>query len=355
MKTTHLIITTLLTVSFNSYAAKPNNHWNTINDPTRIVDNMESNIHRLPLTGSVDTTKRGWGDYYWANVTGGIAYRWQAESFFKKDKSPSFREIKNMSQEEINLLSPAEKFDAALDLYKFPLATSERKSNGASQPSWRGICHGWSPASIQFDEPQPKVITNKQNISIPFTSSDIKSLLAYYIARVTDANATLVGTRCNLKSAGASFFKTQSCTDINPASLHLILTNMLGLKQKAVIADIEPTKAVWNYPLVSYESKIIRASDRVPEKSTPGTRKIVEYETTVLHPSAIDPEALPVLGTKKQVWDTVTYKYILELNANDDVIGGTWIKGTSGPDFVWILEDQHKFSGKWSALLGLLN
>ena len=50
----------------------------------------------------------------------------------------------------------------------------------------------------------------------------------------------------------------------------------------------------------------------------------------------------PVLGTDKQSAKTLTYKYVLELDARDNIIGGDWTPDDTTdphPDFIWQVND----------------
>ena len=69
----------------------------------------------------------------------------------------------------------------------------------------------------------------------------------------------------------------------------------------------------------------------------------------------------PVLGTEKQKYRTAEYKYVLELNSRDMIIGGEWIS-EDRPDVIWTrdLKLPGKFMGDnkkmddWSLLAELV-
>ncbi|NBX17181.1 MAG: hypothetical protein EBR09_07440, partial [Proteobacteria bacterium] len=66
--------------------------------------------------------------------------------------------------------------------FDFPTVQSERRRTSPAAAAWEGLCHGWAPASLEFNEPEPVTVTGENNIKIPFGSSDIKALLSWYMA-----------------------------------------------------------------------------------------------------------------------------------------------------------------------------
>jgi hypothetical protein len=105
----------LLGVSLSTAFAQSENkdRWDGANTPSILDESFEYKFDKLPLKGDVGVeTGIGWSSSYWPSYKGGIAFRWNHPSPNNfKYKSPSFAQLKSMSIEQINQLSPAEKFD----------------------------------------------------------------------------------------------------------------------------------------------------------------------------------------------------------------------------------------------------
>ena len=369
-----LFLITLLTLP--SQPAFADRKWDDANDPGNFDHTYIKDFNRLPLSGEMDQhTKRGWADSYWPNVRGSIGDRWQVNGFkFKDSKPPSSDELNNMTQAEIDLLSPAEKFDLVRGKFDFPLVTSIKKKFKEHDEDWRGICNGWTHSSLHYAEPNPIVYVdpNTQR-KIPFGSSDIKGLLAYYYAKRDNSSAKFIGRSCRIISK--LFLNIDgSCTDVHPASFHIMMANEMGIKHQGFAADRDPGVQVWNQPFVKFESKIddIKTSD-LSENATEGTRKEVYITSTLTfanelyntdNPQQEDsihvaPSYTPVLATQK--YRTIEYKYILELNYRDEIIGGEWISWLR-PDLIWkqsfnppkMVKDDENKDDDWSLLIKLV-
>lgn len=85
-----------------------------------------------------------------------------------------------MTSTDIARLSPAEKFDFLNGPYYYPLKAEVEKLAAYDAESWEGICHGRAPASMNHNEPRPKILRNPDGIKIYFGSADIKAILSYY-------------------------------------------------------------------------------------------------------------------------------------------------------------------------------
>ena len=365
----------LLTLPMHSALA--DRTWDDANSPDNFDSRYIKNFNNLPLTGEIDhSTKRGWADSYWPNVNGSIADRWQVKgSKFKEDHSPSYSELNNMSDSQIDLLSPAEKFDIARGKFSFPVATFIRKKTKDTDKDWRGICNGWTHSSLNYAEPNPIVyIDPTTKRKIPFGSGDIKGLLAYYHAKKDIySGAKFIGRSC--RAGSRLFFNLNgACTDVHPASFHIMMANELGIKHQGFAADRDPSVQVWNQPFVKFQSRIdnIKTSD-LSKKATDGTRKEVTVTSTLTYVNElydsnnpmdetaehVAPSYTPVLGTQKL--KTIEYQYVLELDYNDRIIGGEWISDLR-PDLIWKQEfklpgvsiDENKDSDDWSLLAKLV-
>ncbi len=341
----HFVVSLALTVTsllnpVASLASKEERKWDEDNNPAKMDTRYNYVLNKLPLAGSMDLSKRGWSDTYWPLEQGMIAVRWQVPGGnFDKEKSPKLGELLKMSPEQINLLSPAEKLDLALNDYEFTITTEIRKNLNGNEREWRGLCNGWTHASLNFDEPKPTIYTNSKGIKIPLGSSDIKAMLAYYYAKVDESSAILVGTRCRFKPSMS--WMSKNCSDINPGSFHTILANELGIKKQGFAADRDPYNEVWNQPYVKYESTIVQTldkykGDKLSRRASKEAVKEVTVSSDVYYSDDEDivQSTEPYIGTDKNKITKTTYNYVLELDVSGRIIGGEWLD-QNRPDFVW--------------------
>lgn len=284
--------------------------WQSHDDPDMMRMNLQYDFTKLPQSGQV--AKEPWSASYWPNVGGGIARRWQGK-VGAKVKKMDYKRVRRMSFETIARLSSAEKMDIYLSHYNFPLANSEyRKSKGWFTKSWVGMCHGWAPAAIREPLPGASVtMTNRDGIRIKFYQDDIKALLTRSYAYGTE-NDVFIGSRNTKK-------------DNNAGTLHVILANLVGLRQQSFGIDRDLDKQVWNQPVYSYHS----------ETGTPypyrgrggkvayGTRYLVEVETKLTY---VDEHKSGSTIPRPNLFRNLYLKYTLELDASKRIIGGSFAK-----------------------------
>ena len=130
--------------------------WNNANDPSQMkwpldIGKMyQTAFNELPLFGSLEVTP--WSGNYWPTYMGGISHRWNS-SHPKSIQSYSY-DI-SPDQEDMSILSPAEKYDLYLGFYSMPLTRFERKRTQIMKtidtsdaydpqfkiPRWEGLCH----------------------------------------------------------------------------------------------------------------------------------------------------------------------------------------------------------------------
>ncbi len=201
--------------------------WNSYNDPNNFNTNWhpvqyETRFSLLPSSGAVPLKETPWSDSYWPKNRGSFAYRWQA--FQKTGKSPDLkpealrdmffgiyfynkREVAEMSESELNELSPLEKYSIFKGDFKYKMARKYLDPNNAWASYWEGYCHAWAAASAQFPEPLPVTVpveVRGRTIMLSFGSGDIKALLvASYAernwkagARRSNLNLTSLGQIC---------------------------------------------------------------------------------------------------------------------------------------------------------------
>lgn len=338
-----LLISLLSSVAFAD-------RWNPGSDP-RIMSVKEYRFSELPLNADLSNTDKLWANDYWPHRKGLINKRWNTEDQKGFDTvSPSKEQAIKMSSDEIARLAPSEKLDLLNGFYHYPLKKEVASRAKDNDPLWWGICNGWSPATIAHNEPTPKTLTNPDGISIPFGSSDIKALVSYYYAyhhKVPTTNQ--MGKRC---MAGVG----PGCgNDLNAGSFYLVLTNKVGLEGTSFIADIEKGRQVWNHAIVKYNSTIVKSNLAPASSSAKGTVRRVQVKTVVTYVLEIKKNSwYPTNGTEDHVNVDKNYEYIIELDANDNIVGGEWISSTR-PDFIWNMAKAETFNGQYARISDLLN
>ncbi len=258
-------------------------------------------------------------------------------------------------------LSTVEKYDLAFN--SEPIAASWEKiyHNGKDSKWWEGHCDGWVAAATRHQEPQNPVIQN----GITFTAEDIKNLLSeVYLNR---SYAFLAGDRCH-GNGEERYFSSRStrnrlsgCGDTNPGDFHIALANWIGDKRHPFNMDIWNDITVENFPVYKYIVREQRELDKKAALSiidpkgenslgsaifSPTTTGFHYFETEVFYINYTDKGSFlsTILNENPEHYArSVLYKYVVEINALGEIVGGEWV--TSGgeelknyyfPDFLWI-------------------
>ncbi len=122
------------------------------------------------------------------------------------------------------------------------------------------------------------------------------------------------------------------CRDTNPASIYLAVTNILGKNKIPFGIDADAGSHVWNYPI--YQATI--NEQRMVDKSEANTLLGVDAGSDYLFND--DAVNFAYVKLTLQESHSMTLEMILELDAENKVIGGEWVGGskTSHPDFIWM-------------------
>lgn len=346
----------LSAMTFSAVAAplSLNEAWDNNSDPEIMSYFFTRQMSRLPLSGELHATTKYWSGDYWALKRGNINYRWYARRKVGFNlNSPNKERARRMTLPELAELAPSEKYDLYVGRYDYPLRNEvDRIAADAEAEIWEGICHGWSPATMNHEEPTPKVMKNPDGIEIPFGSTDIKALISYYYAYGPQASNTYqMGRRCY---KGPFLNRDKDCReDMNAGAFHIVLANRLGIDGIGFIADVERYKEVWNHPITKYSSSIEGSSEPGGD-SAKGTVKVLRVKTTITYLDENGYDWQVVYGTDKQSYKTLNYEYDLDIDAFDNIIGGEWISRIR-PDFLWMRPKVTEFKGNLSRLNDLLN
>lgn len=301
---------------------------------------MYMNFDFLPLAGEAKHQKKYWSGDSWRLKYGSINYRWNSINPVGRNYlSPHARDLKKLTQEDLMALSPTEKYDLWMGRYDYPLKNDVEKFLPVVPLDWEGLCHGWAGASINHNEPGPITMVNPDGIIIPFGSADIKALLTYYYSLEMVDEHLQYGKRCEDVNSNA---EDRCNEDVTPQDFHTILTNKLGLRGESFIIDIDRFEEVWNHPILSYQTTIVKDGRRSIRKVTLRTSL---YYVDVVEKSYWN----PTIGTLSHQISKQQLDYELSLNSEGNIIGGRWLS-RARPDFIWTIGKVENFTGYLSGL-----
>jgi hypothetical protein len=353
MQLIHLATATALALALAACGSHPSDsssvkeEWDGKNRPLRLSAGYVHKFSTLPVEGALPKTP--WTDDYWPSYQGGIAKRWKMpDSDNFSYRAPSRGRLQRMSEADLARLSPAEKFDIFIGDYRYGTVETERNRVSPRNETWEGICHGWAPAAINFEEPKPVVLANQDGIKIPFGSSDVKALLSYYQGQIKRLPAPMLGDRCyDDIAANPARAIDPSCRDTNAGAFHIVLANQIGIRQQGFVADVTRDYMVWNQPVHAFTSRVLRTQAPSPG-AAPGTVEEKLIETVMTYTVEVDPQWDALVGTPGHSDDAATYLYRVELDRNGEIIGGEW-ETEERPDFLWT-QPRPQFEGRWSPL-----
>lgn len=343
-----------LILSLSAHAAI-DEAWQGFSAPEIMDSGFNNKLSELPLEGKIADSKKNWSSSYWPSNMGSIANRWNSPEDKEKfqTKSPEKAAIFSMSQEQLAKLSPAEKYDLLLGQYdfRFKKEVYEMAADKGAK-DWAGICHGWSPAAKNHNEPTPKTLRNPDGLMIPFGSADIKGLLSFYYAFHTEEQETSqVGLRCFF---GGWLGGLRGCDqDLNAGAFHIIIANKFG-KQEGFLVDVDRYNEVWNQPAYGFKSQIVDSFLPVSKKAAKSAVREVRVQTEFFYVDESDLTWEPVIGTAGQKISKKDYLYRLELDDQGRIVGGVW-ESKDRPDFLWDKDKAKSFDGEYAVLNELLN
>ncbi len=216
--------------------------------------------------------------------------------------------------------------------------------------TWWGLCHAWAPAAIIEPEPVKDVTVN----GVTFTVSDLKALL---ITMYDRNSALMIGGRCNEKEIErdeeTGEILLDQCKDTNAGTFYVVVTNMLGIMERAFAEDRTANYQVWNQPVYRYaineqrevdEEEAMSLLNRAGEQYTDvfdspeAVRWVyVDMHTYYITESSNTTEG-PLVPRIEDYTRSDHYEMILELDANGEIVGGEWLPAyyDRHPDFLWL-------------------
>jgi len=307
-----------------------------------------------------------WSDFYWPIYGGGLAIRFNDSnfSFVTSWDDNSHYLLTNLGLGGDEVLSPAEKYDILVGDKNFTLSKmmilegKVHKNEKGVVETWFGICHGWAAAAIQLPRPSKAVTVMAANGKrIQFYPSEIKALASLLYANAP-FETKFVGGRCEESNSdtdenGRELNK--DCLDNNPATWHLAVVNQIGIAKRSFVVDVAKNNEVWNHPAHSYSYKLFHPKtkaegatlsqakialndfpeDKFKRSRAPAAKYIVEVEMEFEYVTESYPSTSLVDSPENDVHDRVTYRYDLELDENDNIVGGEW-HSYRHPDFLWV-------------------
>ena len=314
-----------------------------------------------------------WSDDYWPIYSGILGKRYSDPYFAYKDSWIDFFDYVQeqpassiwASEDEVakKSLGPSEKYDRLIGDEKGTL-TQEMWAEGKAYwesyndvESWMGICHGWAIAAFMHERPQKTLeLKSPSGEAITFYPSDIKALSSLLWANAR-TQTLFVGGRCNTSNPEEDDngrIIDQDCFDSNPATWHLAMTELVGVRKESFVFDATYDYQVWNQPVVSYEYRYFNPKTMDDGLSLEKAKVAISEMEKDRYKKYRSPKAKYVVGIEMQVdyvveteptsrdhddesWDSVTsayYMYDLELDAKGRIIGGEWYQSYH-PDFMW--------------------
>lgn len=343
---------------------------NLVDAPATLIRNLDEMDRQNLQRAELEVTP--WSDDYWAISKGILGARYADPN---KSSSHDWLKQKAFSEKNpvadyvdagmIDILSPAEKYDLLVGdknftLTKYMWSQGEYYQNNFGKvETWMGICHGWAAAAYMLDRPEKpvEVLSADGEHKIKFFPADIKALGSLLWAQ-TNTPSRFVGGRCNekepKKDATTGRVVDQQCFDTNPGTWHMAVVNQIGVSKRSFVIDATFDYEVWNHPVQAYRLRYFNPEtyavssqasdvtialsdykkDKLGKYRDSRTKKIVGVEMVVTYVVETHPEQREFDDSRLDAVNNVTYRYDLELDSNNNIIGGEWYTNAH-PDFLW--------------------
>lgn len=258
-----------------------------------------------------------------------------------------------------NLTGALTRYDKAFYAGEAKAAVWEATEHGRAEPAWFGHCNGTSAASIRYLNPvqrvlRPKGCTAGAEGCTEFSPTDVRALLSEI--SMSAKPKFLAGTRCKLTRAELdarpalrlSPTVMDDCDDVNPGSFHAALVNFTGRMKQPLVFDYNQDEEVWNYPVYGYsyvadgpltEGQAVAATGLPIDSWVFNSRAVSWYRVTMTvnyreSTFAVDASS----GSNPVELSRKVYEYLIELDDENNVLGGEWIGESrrDHPDFIWM-------------------
>ncbi|EGZ06315.1 hypothetical protein PHYSODRAFT_566078, partial [Phytophthora sojae] len=220
-------------------------------------------------------------------------------------------------------------------------------TSGYCIPTWYGICHAWTPASILEAEPKCDVVKNGQT----FHAMDIKALLTD-IYDGSSIKTIFTGARFNGPDSPEKLdaygrYNSDSRRDLGAGFFHVAISNIMGKHKQSFIVDVVAGAQVWNQPVRSYDVQTMELVDVATASKQYFGKDTYPFNSDMVYLAYVKTKfswiveayadgALVSTGKVDKYTVSNDYEYLLELDANYAVIGGEWVgeSKTDHPDFL---------------------
>jgi len=304
--------------------------WDGRNEPSKILgESFERDVQKLPKDGRVKS--QVWSGYYWPDHKGGPGYRWKTETKLFDYVVFSPAEARSLTREQIKDLSPLEKYDLLMGKYDFPSIKEAKEYFVPYQEEWVGLCDAVAAVSMNRIEPGPTTLTNPDGLKVPFSSADVKGLLAYYYGRMARYRDVMVGDNCMEPDPSNP---DPVCRDVNPGTFHLMLGNLVGIRKKPFISDMTWDLTSWNHVVTAYSTRI-GEEVKMPAGADSKAEKAVKVATIITYAGVADNrhKRIPLADVEVSLY----LEYVLELDKEGRILGGKWLT-KEHPDTAWVAE-----------------
>ncbi|ETL84025.1 hypothetical protein L917_16099, partial [Phytophthora nicotianae] len=225
------------------------------------------------------------------------------------------------------------------------------QSSGYCIPTWYGICHAWTPASMLEAEPNCPVTHN----GVTFHPMDLKALISD-IYDGASISTVFTGSRFNGGSDSTDEYGRHSSAayrDLNPAFFHITAANLLGKLNATFIADVTAGSEVWNQPVRGF--KVYEQTEMSLEEAAQTFYGLEEYPWNAAAKSIVYVKSrlswifetytdggLVSSGQVDQFTTGAYYTYLLEMDDDGTIIGGEWVYKSDDdhPDFIWFPKEK---------------
>lgn len=269
--------------------------------------------------------------------------------------------------------------------------------------SWWGHCNGWA-AYVTTE----RLGAPKRDIKVKLVGGDLVeckySTEGCVLVRMGDMEAlmaeiyfndqaTFGGQRCEerpdeMERDEFGRPKNEACRDLNAGSFHITVTGLLGkgathlqtgeAARPSFVIDHNYDYQVWNFPITKYEilsqeivtkaraSELVGAHNDKYQFNQAAVKFALVSMTYYMVSDSVSASAMIKQADDRNVaLHPTTLHYVLEMDANDNIVGGEWVRSPSTqwgsdnskelhPDFLWMATDARGYyenaddTGGWS-------
>ncbi len=290
------------------------------------------------LSFMMNSRQAPWAGNYFPMAKGGLANRWQTRETVDIEKLPNAQAVKNLTQEQINRLSPIEKYDLYRGDYTFMATRHELTKRGPLRAwpvaDWEGFCNGVRCAGIHLPEPKHAIsVESRDGILVTFQPADLKAL----------AGASYFFVEKYSQMGSPSQQEARAQNQPNAAVFDMTLRYYVAEKKAAFIIDSHLGSEIWNETVIGYNRTLSQEEPLSNEEKQSFplavSKKTVRLDLYSLADISIRESNQ---STKDGVaagnyHKTTKAEYTLYLDAQNKAFDGVWKKTKSlrGIDFVW--------------------